>query len=126
MNNKKAKKQGYKPKSRLRARLSFDDGYAERPLYSIRAFTNEKNKGMNMIELIQDNFNINSLDVKEFQQEKFNELTNDFEVLEKDIIRKKEPLKLTRDEKGNLMSPFGNKAKELKRLNEDDLNEKKV
>ena len=77
MNGKKTKKDKYQPMNKLKARLSFDDGFAESPLYSIKAFTNEKDKGISMIELIQDNFSISSLDVKEFQQNKFSELTND-------------------------------------------------
>ena len=118
MDGRKSKKEFKYKNARLRARLSFDDGYTEKPLYSIKAFTNEKGRGISMIELIQDNFNINSLDIKEFQQEKFNQLTEDFEVLEKNI-KAREPIKWTRDERGEIMSPFGNKAKELERIKEE-------
>ncbi len=112
MKGKKAKKLGYKPKNILRARLSFNDGFAERPLYSIKANTNEKNKGINMVELIKDNFNITQSDIKEFQQIQFNELSSDFEELEKKMVDRKK-IKWERDERGNIISPFGNKAKEL-------------
>ncbi len=116
MNGKKSKKVSYKPKGRLRARLSFDDGFAERPIYSIKAFTNEKGKGVSMIELIQDNFDITSLDIKNYQQMKFNELTSDFQELEKKTKRKS--IQWLRDEKGNIISPFGNKAKEMEKAKE--------
>ncbi len=112
MNAKKAKKIGYKPKNILKARLSFNDGYAERPLYSIKANTNEKEKGINMVELIKDNFNITQSDIKEFQKIQFNELSSDFEELEKKMVDRK-PIKWERDERGNIISPFGNKARGL-------------
>ena len=115
MNGKKKKKLSYQPKSKLRCRLSFDEGYAERPLYSIKAFTNEKDKGISMIDLIQNNFDINSIDIKEFNERKINVLSNDFQDLINIPRTLNEPLKLTRDEQGNLMSPFGNKAKELEK-----------
>lgn len=122
--NKKIKKTNYSPKSRLRCRLSFDEGYAERPLYSIKAFTNEKEKGINMIDLIQDNFDINSMDIKEFHEDKFNLLNNDFKNLKNIPRTLNKSLKLTRDEQGNLMSPFGNKAKELAKLAKKKLNKR--
>ena len=118
---KKNKKISNKPqtrfRARLRAKLSFDDGFAERPLYSIKAFTNEKGKGINMIDLIRDNFDVSNLDLKEYQKDKFTELTRDFEELEEEKITRT-PIKWTRDEKGQIISPFGNKAKELKKLEE--------
>lgn len=122
MNEKKRKKLNYQPKSKLRCRLSFDEGYAERPLYSIKAFTNEKDKGINMVDLIQNNFDINSMDIKEFHEANINILANDFQDLKNIPRTLREPLKLTRDEQGNLMSPFGNKAKELekKKVEEED------
>ncbi len=114
MKNNKSKNSRY-IRSKLKARLSFDDGYVEKPIYSIKAFTNEKGKGINMIGLIRDNFNITREDIKEHQQIEFNELTNDFEMLEKQVKDRKK-VEFTRDERGQIMSPFGNKARELGKL----------
>ncbi len=100
-------------RSRLRAKLSLDDGFAERPIYSIKAFTNEKDKGINMINLIEDNFGITLEDKLEAGRKEFQEMNKEMDEMEKkvDNIDKS---KFSKDEKGNFISPFSSKAKELR------------
>lgn len=101
-------------KPRLRAKLSIDEGFAENPIYSIKAFTTEKDKGIDMIELIKSNFNINAKDMdlafkkkmEEWQQEAMKPTQVSIEV-------RKAQIKWTRDEDGNFISPFSKKAKDL-------------
>ena len=90
---------------KLRVKLSFDDGFAENPLYSIKAFTNEKFKGISMIELIEDNFKITKEDRDLAYKKKMEEWQEDFENTGK------QKNKFTRDEKGNFASPFRSKKK---------------
>ncbi len=95
--------------SRLRAHLSFNDGYAERPIYSIKAITSEKNKGFDMIDLIMDNFNIVSREIEEHREVVKAQILEEMNHLSKNVISP--PIKLNRDERGNLISPFANKKK---------------
>lgn len=111
MNNKKKRKMQYRSKSRLRAKLSFDEGYAERPLYSIKALTNEKDKGISMIELILDNFSITLGEVKEAQHQKFSQTVTEFSEVKKLKDGTESKIKWTRDERGNIVSPFDRKIK---------------
>lgn len=98
---------------RLRAKLSFDDGFAERPLYNIKAFTNEKEKGIDMVELIGNNFGISRKDIDEALQRKLKEWNEDAmkPTIIKDEEIKKKQIKFTRDERGNIVSPFKSKKK---------------
>lgn len=91
----------------MRAKLSFDEGYAEKPHYSIKAFTTEKDKGMNMMELIEDNFSISEEDRKAWFQKKLAEFNADAmtpTVMPKSLADKQ--VKFTRDDKGKIVSPF--------------------
>ena len=102
----------YLPKSRLRAKLSFDEGFAERPIYVIKAHAGEKEKGINMLELIETNFNICDQDRIEAVKKKLKELNEEAmtpTVLPKDLRDKQ--VKFTKDEEGNIVSPFRSKKK---------------
>lgn len=91
----------------LRAKLSFDEGFAERPIYVIKGFTSEKDKGVDMIHLIKQNFNISD----EFIRRKLMQLNSEAMRVTKYPSGLTPPPKLTRDEKGNLVSPFRSKKK---------------
>lgn len=88
--------------SKLKARLSFDEGYTERPIYSIKASTTEKEKGIDMIELILTNFNITIREVGEYIKKKRISLVNEMKALAKTSPT----INWTRDEHGNIASPF--------------------
>jgi len=101
-------------KQRLRAKLSFDEGYAENPIYSLKAFTNEKDRGIDMIELIKNQFQINNEDIDLAFRNKMEEWEEDFQKPTNRLIE------WTRDEKGNIISPFSVKNKNIsppKKLN---------
>jgi len=95
---KKEKKKGkFRSFPFLRAKLTFDDGYAENPIYLIKAITTEKDKGLDMVDLIRNNFNLT------------------LEEIRKNFLKKLEEERKkiwTRDERGNITSPF---RKELKK-----------
>ena len=94
-NQKKTSK--FRGFSVFKVKLSFHDGYAEYPIYSIKALTTEKDKGMNMLELIEQQFGI----TKEDRKVAF-------------IVRVREEENIwTRDEKGNIISPFSKKIKQV-------------
>lgn len=98
--------------SDLRVKLSFDEGFAERPIYVIKGRTTEKQKGINMIDLIKQNFNISELDVKK-QLEEYNKDAMIPTEYHGAYMTKK--IKWTTDSEGNKISPFSaniNKQKE--------------
>ena len=69
----------------------YDWGWRENVLYRITAKQNDKKKGLRMIQAIKNYFGINSGD-------------------EEIIIKKEiEKIKWTRDERGNIISPFSKK-----------------
>jgi len=114
MGNKFKKKKNL-VKLRLRAKLSFDEGYAENPIYSIKAFTNEKNRGIDMIELIKNNFHINKEDINLAFKKKMEEWQEDFQkptIYSKEVEKTLKKIEWTRDEKGNIISPFSIKKKQ--------------
>ena len=85
----------------MRAKLSFDEGFAERPIYVIKGSVNEKDKGINMIELIRDNFGICDEDMRKVMIERLEEYNRDFfRPIEK---KGKEPIKWKRDSRGNII-----------------------
>lgn len=96
----------------MRARLSFDEGFRENPIYNIKANITEKDKGLKMLELVEQNFNISKKDREEFFQNKLKEFTADAMLptkMPKEIS--KNQIKFTRDEKGNIVSPFRSNRK---------------
>jgi len=98
----------------LRAKLTFDDGFAENPIDKIIANTTEKNKGIMMLERIENRFNISDKDRREAIERTLVEMDNREEVtftptvITEEIKKRqlKEPPQWTRDEKGNIVSPF--------------------
>lgn len=100
-------KKKYFGSSEIRARLSFDEGFRERPLYAIKAKVTEKDKGIDMIELIKQHFNISQKDEKEAFEKKMEFFRADFPrptKIPKEI--KQQRIKWTRDNKGRVVSPF--------------------
>lgn len=95
--------------SKLKANLSFNDGYAERPLYSIKATTSEKEKGLDMIDLIMDNFNIITKEIELHRRIVRAQILEEMNYLNRKILSP--PIKLNRDESGNLVSPFATNRK---------------
>ncbi len=91
----------------MRAKLTFDDGYAERPIYSIKAMTTERQKGFDMIELIKNNFNIDNKNIEQATLKNEDEIMSEVEDMKKQM----NDTIFTRDEKGNIVSPFRSKKK---------------
>ncbi len=94
----------------LRAKLTFDDGLAERPIDRIVAFSTEKTKGMQMLERIEDRFGISQQDRESFFQDKLKEFKA-MPIAEETKEVSSIVNKLTRDERGNLASPFRSKKR---------------
>jgi len=88
----------------MRAKLSFDEGFAERPIYTIKGFVTEKEKGVNMIELIRDNFGICDEDMRKVIRERLEEYNKNFftpiEKMRKSVAK---PVEWKRDERGNII-----------------------
>ena len=78
--------------------IFYDWGWRENVIYRLTAGCNEKNRGLLMIAAIKNYFGISSADEKK-----------DEEIRIKREIRAIRPIKFTRDEKGNLASPFRSK-----------------
>ncbi|HEC37451.1 hypothetical protein LCGC14_0476560 [marine sediment metagenome] len=94
--NKNLKKINRKP--HLTAKLTFFDwGWADNIVFKLKARVSEKNKGLVMIERIKTFFSITDDEIQD----------NDKRELDKEIEEiKRERIKWTRDEKGNIVSPF--------------------
>lgn len=88
----------------MRAKLSIDEGFAEKPIYRIVAKITEKEKGIGMMDLIQKMFNISEWQRKNFIRKTIKDL-RDKKLFAKD------PIKWTRDNEGNIISPFASKTK---------------
>ena len=89
----------------MRAKLTFDEGFAENPIYKVKAMTTEKDKGILMIDLIQQNFNIS---IEEFKKGLIR-LNGDAmrpTIIPQEIEIKQTRIKWTRNDKGNIISPF--------------------
>ncbi len=102
------KKKNFHGSSKLRVKLTADDGFIERPIYSIKGMTTEKDKGFNMIELIKNLFGISDKAITEDTNRMCEEIRNDIPGM-----REQGDLKdaFTRDEDGNIISPFRTKKK---------------
>ncbi len=87
----------------LRAKLTFDDGRAENPIDRIIGFNTEKKKGLQMLERIEDRFNISQKDRDKFFQDKMEELR----AIPGEVSEQFNSW--TRDERGNIVSPFRSK-----------------
>lgn len=123
------------------ARLDFHDWFGS-IMDRTRAKTSEKHKGLLMIDKIKSRFAINDFDLGMFRKQMKDREESDFKEMEeharqfykeedrklgkqelRPIRRDLEPLKLTRDERGQLISPFGIKAKQIK---EEQIRKKEV
>lgn len=91
----------------LRAKLSFDEGFAENPIYTIKAFTNEKDKGIYMLKLIEDNFLISFADRILHDKIEMKSIENETNKFKESDDGKS--VTWTRNEKGNIISPFSKK-----------------
>ena len=90
-NIKKEHRKGY-----VTAKLVFYDwGWADNIIYKLKGKVTEKGKGLDMIQKIKEFFNINGGEVEEHEKKE----------QKKEIDR----IKWTRDEKGNIISPFDRK-----------------
>ncbi len=93
-----------KPKKQIRkgvltAKLTFFDwGWADNVIYTQKAKVNEKLKGIQMISKIKHFFGITNKDIKESE-----EILIRYEI---------EKIEWTRDDKGNIISPFKTKREE--------------
>lgn len=85
-------------KSSVTAKLIFYDlGWREKVIYKFQSSCNNKSNGLMMIETIRNYFGITDND------EKNNKL-----IIEREVT----PIKWTRDEEGNIVSPFSKGPKE--------------
>lgn len=86
-------------KSYLTAKLSiYDWGWGEKIIYRITGKTTEKKKGLQMLEQIKLRFGINDFDEKDFNRSKI-----------RDIKKEMKRIDWTRDERGQIISPFSQK-----------------
>ncbi len=86
-------------KSFLTAKLLvYDWGWADEIIYKLKAKTTEKLKGVVMVEKIKEIFGINESDLHKHQEKEI-EMQRQIQT----------PVEWTRDEKGNIVSPFKKK-----------------
>ncbi len=78
--------------------IFYDWGWADNIIYKIKGKVSEKNKGLTMIQKIKELFGIRNTDIEEYE----------VKVRNDEIDR----IKWTRDERGNIISPF--RLKKLK------------
>ena len=98
------------------SKLDFHD-FSGRLIDRTRAKVTERDKGVLMIQNIKDRFNLSDIDIQEFRRVMHQRELEDFEdmKIQAEIIKRKnlisQPIKWTRDEKGNVISPFDLKAR---------------
>lgn len=93
-------------KADLTAKLTFFDwGWADNVIFSLKAMITEKHKGFLMIEKIKMFFNINNKDIINNEEQHIKREINDIKEMQKE----KSKIKWTRDEQGNIISPFRTK-----------------
>ena len=100
MSNKtlKESRKGY-----LTAKLSiFDWGWAENILFKLKAKQSEKNKGLIMIQKLKELFGISNHDIQLHERKIINDEVRKI-TFTRDVF--------TRDERGNIVSPFRSKRK---------------
>lgn len=100
-----------KPKKKLRFKLSADEGFQERPIYTIKAWNTELEKGIGMIELIENNFSISKKDREEKREKEIMETKLEIDKRQDFIKQIQKPIEWQRDDKGNIVSPFASKKK---------------
>jgi len=80
--------------------LTFHDWYGNK-IDKVKGKTTEKNKGVVMLKKIRDQFAIDNIDISEFEYAELEEQKKMFD----------NSVKWTRDEKGNIISPFDSNTK---------------
>ena len=80
-------------------------------LYGIKATINEKNKAFLMLDKIQSDFNINDWDIKRWREKILNKEVINIKELTEQTESKEKKKPFTRDEFGQIKSPFASKRK---------------
>ena len=95
------------------AKLSiFDLFRREKVFHRQFAKTNEKEKGLMMMDIIESYFGISIEDRREFRRQQFRESAEEMEIRSfGGLLFPTEPTKIKRDEKGNIISPFASNKK---------------
>lgn len=102
--SKKDKKIIKKPN--VTAKLTFFDwGWADNILFSLKAKASEKYKGLLMIEKLKLFFGISNNEIVTNEKEHIEREMEEIEKMNK-LNRSKSKIDWTRDEKGNIVSPF--------------------
>lgn len=84
----------------LTAKLTFFDwGWADNVVFSLKAKVSEKYKGLLMIERLKLFFGITNKEIVSNEKERIEEEVNE-------VKKKRSKINWTRDEKGNIISPF--------------------
>ena len=107
------KRQGKRvPKSSDVARLDFHDAMGN--VYDrIKGKVTQKERGISMINRIEDRFNISQFDIEEFRKALNEKEIEDFKELQEEARRKdRQPIKWTRDKRGKIISPFSTNRKD--------------
>ncbi|KKN20300.1 hypothetical protein LCGC14_0937120 [marine sediment metagenome] len=77
----------------------------------IKAKTTEKEKGIMMLDKIENQFNISQMDREAFRKVMKEREKEDFEEMKEQARERRKGDPFTRDEKGNIVSPFRSKEK---------------
>lgn len=96
------------PKSVFFAKLSFTDGWAERPIYNLRGKTTEKPVGIAMVELVKSQFNLSNEEIEKAKKEEIEQVKRDVQEY---VPFQSNYGKITRDSKGRIVSPFAARKK---------------
>lgn len=104
MNNKKRKFQRSGRIAEI-SQLTFHDWFGNL-IDRVRSKTTEKGKGLLMMDLIEKRFSISDFDKEEWRKEMKIKEAQDFEEMKKQTAERKSQDPFTRDEHGNIISPF--------------------
>ena len=107
MNNKKKK---FNRSGRMAeiAQLVFHDWFGNL-IDRVRSKTTEKEKGLLMMDLIEKRFSISDFDKEKWRKEMIIREEEDFEEMKKQAHERKFRDPFTRDERGDIISPFRSK-----------------
>ncbi len=79
-------------------------------LYGIKALIQDKDKGINMIQTIMERFYISDFDIEDWRRQMKEKEKENFKEMEEDAKKwNGNKIDWTRDEKGNIISPFKSK-----------------
>ncbi len=101
-------------KGHVTAKLTFFDlGWRDNIIYSVKAKSEEKNKGLMMLEKLRNFFNFSKKDEEDFRKKMIEMQIKAFTPTK--YFEQLKPLKkFERDEKGQIISPFTKKKDEQK------------